>query len=288
MPYPEAHRNHFDAMEYRNIVAILVIVYYSTTLVLASLLVWRHGFKASWETWLLLATFSTSRIVYGAIQLSTIADPESIGLQVAAAIWAIDGLAGLYFCSIGLLKGILERVAKLELQASVRRFHLRVCELLVTAAFICASIGYSGLSDEDVIYGMREHPVTSQAAAAMYIVALAMAVACTAAMLVHHRQICRKDQRTLLVLVATQPLLAVRVIYLALDILGNLQTFSVIRGSVTAFLLMALSTEAAVLAALLVLGYTLPVATSHDADTAEDAQRLGSADTDLLETRLRQ
>lgn len=267
-------------MEYRNIVAILVIVFYSIAFILASLLVWRHGFKTSWETWLLLATFSLSRIVYGSLQVSTIADPDSIGLRVAAAIWAVDGLAGLYFCSLGLLKGVLERLEKLELQTRVRPFHLRLCEALVTAAFICASIGYSGLSDEDVMFGMRGHPATSQAAAVMYIVALAIGIACTGAMLVHYRQLCRLDQRILLILVASLPLLAVRVIYLSLDILGNARMFSVIRGSVTAFLLMALLMEAIVLAAFLGLGYTFPVVREEakEADEHGLPQKLDSTD----------
>lgn len=258
-----------------------MIAYYSLTFPLAAYLVYRRGWKASWETWFLLASFSVSRIAYGALQVSTIANPDSIGLRIAAAAFAFDGLAALFFCSIGLLKGVRERVEKLEIVTGVRPGYFRLCEALVTAASICASIGYSSLTNDEVLYGMRRHPSTMIAAAAMYIVVFAIIIACAAAMMAHLRRICPADQRTLLVLSCTHAFLLVRTVYLCLDILGNLPTYSAIRGSVTAFLLMALLEEAVVMAAFLALGYAFDPTSAGKSGirTAEDGLRLGSAES---------
>lgn len=149
-------------MLYRNIAAVLVLLFYSPSFIGSVSLTWRHGWRASYETWFALATFSASRIAYGALQLSTIAQPDRIGLQITAGTFAVDRLYPLLFFSLGLLHRLLDIVQKIHPSISLRLRHIRILEYLITAAFISASVGFSGLTIEEVENGIQHHLTTSR------------------------------------------------------------------------------------------------------------------------------
>lgn len=78
------------------------------------------------------------------------------------------------------------------------------------------------------------------------------------------------EKRVCAVLVASLPLLLVRTLYLALDVLGNLGRFSAISGDVTIFLCMALLEEAGVCGGYLAVGFGLRVLERGELDGGED------------------
>ncbi|KAF2165904.1 hypothetical protein M409DRAFT_23636 [Zasmidium cellare ATCC 36951] len=243
-------------MENRNIVAVLVILFYSPTFLCTCWLIWKHGWRASSETWFVLSTFAISRIIFGALQLSTISYPQTTGLRVAAATFSVDGLSALLFCALGLLHRLLNTFHEQRCSVWLTIKHLRFLELAVTAAFICASVGFSGLHAKDLETTIH-HPPTSKAAAALYIVGVAGIFYSVGILLLHARTAEKQDRDILWTLAITQPLLVERVTYLCLDMLGNIRVFSTINGSVTAFLCMGLLEEAAVMIAYMRLGFVL-------------------------------
>ena len=272
-------------MEYRNILAILVIVYYAPVLFASAALCWRHGFWPSWETWFVLAVFSASRIAYGSLQASTIAQPENASLRIAAATFAVDGVSALMFCSLGLLHRLVDNCSARRVAIHVSLHHLRICEVMITAASICASIGLSELTAEDVANGIEEHPSTARAAVILDIIVLAAIIIGTIDIGRSFRRMGPVEKRVVGVLATSQPFLAIRIVYLALDILGSIEIFSAISGSETALLLLALIEEAIVSAGFLWLGFATPVVDQRE--SRRDAQRLDSDEEAQLHTDLR-
>ncbi|GME25820.1 uncharacterized protein LTHEOB_4791 [Neofusicoccum parvum] len=266
-------------MEYRNIVAILTLIFYTPFLLLSALLIHRHGFRQSWTTWFVLATFALSRLAWASLQLAT--------LRVAAATLAADALSPLLFCALGLvarLRGVLARVVGVpvdDVKPPPRL--LGLLDLVVTAAFICASVGYRGLSSEDVREGMRESPEVIQAAAYLYIVALAGIVGGAGVVgvmgVLYRREMPEGEGRALWVLLGSLPLLVVRTVYFAVDVLGNVRSFSAIYGNVTLFLCMGLVVEAVVASSYLGVGFTLRVVSKEELEEQKKETREGDEES---------
>ncbi|KAF4305078.1 hypothetical protein GTA08_BOTSDO06401 [Botryosphaeria dothidea] len=249
---------------YRDILAILLLLFYIPCLCAAIALIVRHGWSQSWFTWFVLVTFSLSRIAYASLVLASSAHPSSFGLRLAAATLAVDGLSPLLFMSIGLvyrLRGfLLQAQPSLQLSTALSHRHLTTLDALITAAFICASVGYRGMSRAEVDHGIATHSDTLKAAAIMYVIACAGVAAAAAALCAQYsRLVPHGERRVLLVLVAGLPLLCVRTVYLAVDILGDLGRFSAISGDVTIFLCMALLEECVMAGAYAGLGFVVRV-----------------------------
>jgi hypothetical protein len=263
-------------MDYRNVVAVLVLIFYVPCFGICCTLTWRHGWWASWETWFVLATFSLTRTAYAAVQLSTSAHPDSVSLRVAAVTLSVDGLSPLFYSTLGLLHRLLDRLDK-RAKCRLHLRHLRVIEIIVTAAFICASVGFSGISDEEVLSGDITHPPSARAAAILYMVGYAGILLAAIAMAEVRGRIEREEWRTLIVVVASQPLLFVRTLYLLLDILGGVRIFSALDGDATTFLCMALIEEALVAAGYVSVGWTLRVLANQEIRVVEEGGNLGTA-----------
>lgn len=119
----------------------------------------------------------------------------------------MDGLSPLLFFSLGLLHRLFDMVAVEHQRVYFRLWHLRLLEYVITATFICPSIGFSGLTAEEVENEIQHHPKTSRAAGARYVVGLAGIVLSSAIIAVHHRSIAGMGQRTLYILVLSLPVL---------------------------------------------------------------------------------
>ncbi|OJD37997.1 uncharacterized protein BKCO1_500078 [Diplodia corticola] len=261
-------------MHPRDILAILVLTFYAPTLLASLFLLRRHGFRQSWESWFVLTTFALTRLLWGALQLAGSAHPATsrAGYRLAAATLAVDGLSPLLLCALGLLRRLREGVVAGRLRAGrklvtkgvvgavlVPRVRLWVLEALVTAAFVCASVAYRGLSEEEALVGPQRHGGTARAAAVLYVVAF-VGIAVGAAALVGVRgEVERGERKALVALGGSLPLLGVRVLYLVLDILAEERAFSAITGSVGVFAGMALVEEAVVAAWFLGVGFTVRV-----------------------------
>jgi len=77
--------------------------------------------------------------------LSTIAQPDRIGLQIAAGTFAVNRLLPLLFSCLGLIHSFLNIVCKIKPDTLLELRHTRHIDGLITANFICASVGFSGI-----------------------------------------------------------------------------------------------------------------------------------------------
>ena len=73
------------AVDYRNGVSILLLVFYLPALAIAILLTVRHGFARS-SGWRFMIIFSLARILSACFQLATINDPNNTSLYVGYSV----------------------------------------------------------------------------------------------------------------------------------------------------------------------------------------------------------
>jgi hypothetical protein len=90
---------------YRDGVAIIQLVAFTTSLAFAFVLCWRHGFRRS-EGWVILLTFSTLRILGASFQLASITHPTD-SVYGGALICQGIGLAPLTLLNLGLFVRVL-------------------------------------------------------------------------------------------------------------------------------------------------------------------------------------
>lgn len=244
---------------FRGALAVSVVVFYTPFFIASCILIYRHGFRQSWESWFVLATFSVARIAYGALQVSALLLTDSPKLYAAAATFAVDGLSPLLFACLGLIHRLLDIVWKRRVVTDVRltKWHLRILEIIITAAFICGSVGYRQITIEEVKNGVNHHSAVLQSAAVMYVVAFAGLIEATRIMWKFREDIEVGERRVLAVLIISLPILTVRLVYLCLDILGNIQAFSAISGSVALFLCMGILMELLAVLSYMVVGFTV-------------------------------
>lgn len=147
---------------------------------------------------------------------------------------------------------------------------LRLLEALVTAAFVCASVGYRGISRDEVERGIVRHSAVLKAAAAMYLITCAGVVLAAASLSTRYRtSIPSGERKVWVVLVAGLPLLCIRTSYLAVDVLGDVARFSAISGNVTIFLCLALLPEILMSIGHLVLGFLVRVIERDEWETIQ-------------------
>jgi len=90
---------------YRDGVAVIQLVPFTIYLGFAFVLCWRHGFRRS-EGWVILATFSTLRVLAACFQLASIKYPTD-SVYGGALICQGIGLAPLTLLNIGLFVRVL-------------------------------------------------------------------------------------------------------------------------------------------------------------------------------------
>ncbi|EKG10582.1 hypothetical protein MPH_12440 [Macrophomina phaseolina MS6] len=161
-------------LSYLDALSVPVLIFYGPCLILSILLIFRHGWQQSGWTWFVLTTFSLTRLLYAALTLAAHTHPTQPGLRAAAATLAVDGLSPLLLMSLGLVHRLRDFIRHshpgafaLSGTSLLRRDCLRLVELLLAAAFICASVGYRGLSRDEILHGVARHSDTLKAAAAI-------------------------------------------------------------------------------------------------------------------------
>lgn len=251
-------------VSYRDIVYIVVILFYVPSFLIAIFLSIRYGWRRGGIIWFTLVIFTLSRIIGASLHLATISHPNNIRLYIGAGSLAVDGLSPLLFSALAIIHRI-RTFNKAPEVFNIGRL-LRLIELALTAAFILISIGYARLSAADVRYGIDSHDPTAIAAAFLFSISFAGIVLATLLVIFPMSRFASSERQILFVLVISIPFLLVRTIYLDLDILANNQRFSPIRGDVTIFLLCALFEEAVVVAMYEITGIRLPILSKYEAE----------------------
>jgi len=255
---------------YRDAVAVIQLVFFTTYLGFAFVLCWRHGFRRS-EGWVILITFSTLRVLAACFQLASINNPTD-SVYGGALICQGIGLAPLTLLNLGLfvrvlvyllLEGTSFSTVKLTCELQNRNKFVNIIHQKMFSVISLAAIAGIVLA----IYGGTDSAnsptlATNDLLKASVLVFAGCYVAFICLFLVFLRQwhtIPQEEHKLLLCFACCVPFLVVRFLY---GILGTFveslrPQFSVLTGNVTTFLFMAVLEEIFVVAFFIFTGMRL-------------------------------
>ncbi|CAF9921131.1 MAG: hypothetical protein ALECFALPRED_001716 [Alectoria fallacina] len=255
------------AVDYRNGVSILILIFYLPALAIAILLTIRHGFGRS-AGWRFMIIFTLARILSACFQLATINQPKNVSLYVGYSVLIGIAVSPLELVAFGLLSRITASINKYH-QTLVTARHLQLAELLNIVGIILSIVGGVD-SGEDYQKTGRYLPQTLTKVGLGLFIASFVAIMATAAILslsISHAE--PGEKRILLAVAVSLPLLLVRLIYASIYTFGKSSDFSALSGSVTILLCMALLEEIAIVLVYEGVGLTLRKVIKQDVATGE-------------------
>jgi hypothetical protein len=238
-----------------NAVSIVELIIYTPALLISILLWVRHGFRRD-AAWFYLMSFTIIRLVGASLQLATIGSQSPIGLQLAIARLSYIGLSPLLLTTFGLLRRINHEINKTH-RTGITPLHLRLIPIPVVIAIILVIVGVSISAGDLVETGSYTTQIATEVGVTLFIVAFAISVLITGILLLHRSHIEAGEQRLLIAVAASAPLVLVRLIYTVLATFTNVNGFSVINGSVVTMACAAVMEEMIVVMIYETVGLTL-------------------------------
>lgn len=239
---------------YRDGVSIGLVVFYAPAFIIAVLLFIRQEFSQSWR---FLVLFTLARLMTGAFDLATINNHHNaISMYVGYGTLLSIGMSLFEAMTLGLL-GQVNKSLNQRTKTGIKHIYILLTMLLV---IIGLALGIAGgiLSNES--YGhsgvYNPHPL-SKAGVAIYIVTYGLILIYLGIIAMKHRHAQPDEKHILLAVAISMPFIAVRLLYSAISIFGNMSNFNLFTGSVTILLCMALIEEAIVVIVYEGVGLTL-------------------------------
>jgi hypothetical protein len=242
------------AIEYRGGVSIGEIIVYIPALAIAILLAVRHGFGRA-GGWVFLMIFSLARILGAAFQLATISHPTSTNYTASAVLTTI-GFGPLELTALSLVSRLIADVHK-NSRLFITTQMVKMVELLVTVGVILGIVGGINAGDQYDKTGKFVLGPENQAGTALLIVAFAFTVLGTVALLFSISHSSKGERHIFWALAASLPFLFIRLIYSCLSTYSHKRKFSLLGGSTTVLLCVALLEELAVVIIYESVGLTL-------------------------------
>ncbi|RDL39713.1 Uncharacterized protein BP5553_04053 [Venustampulla echinocandica] len=243
-------------LTYRDGLAIFEIAAYVPCLIVAVFLLVRHGFGRS-AGWYFLVAFSLSRIIGGSLELATINDPTNIGLYTGSAILTNVGFSPLMLATLGLLSRLVDSINK-NYQTFVTSKHLKFIETVITVGVILGIVGGVKASDALKQPGGTYQPQTlSKVGTILFIVSYVVTIAATVLISFSASHADAGEHRIILAVAFSLPFLFVRLMYSCISTFAHNSKFSLIGGSPTILLCVALIEELIVTITYEAVGLTL-------------------------------
>lgn len=239
---------------YRGGVSIGLIVVYVPSLIIAILLATRHGFGRS-GGWLFLITFSFARIIGAGFQLATITHP-TISNYTAAAILTNIGFAPLELAALSLLSRLITDVNK-NAKTVITTQMVKLVELILTVGVILGIIGGVNAGNNYDKTGKFVLGDENIAGTSLLLAVFALTVLGSVVISFSMHNAERGEHRIFWALIASLPFLLVRLVYSALCTFSRDHKFSLVGGSTTIVLCVALLEELAVVIIYEGVGLTL-------------------------------
>lgn len=232
-------------LTYRNKVFVAVMVIYICTAMWSIVQLVQHGFrKATSERFLLV--FSIGRILCAGFQLATTNDPTNTSLWAGYVTTFSICVSLLISSALVLLKRLTQR-AGFDFPKFQGRDPMKFCQILVTIGLVLGVIGGIRTNKSWKSTGHCSPDSLLKAGIVIFLISWAILVAMTIFVLSEACGAMLKRERLAVVAFGISlPLLLVRIVYSAISIFADPQSFSSITGSVTIMLCMALLEEMAV------------------------------------------
>lgn len=236
----------------RENIAIAELAVYIPSIILAIAIIFRHGFSKG-RPWIYLIVFSGLRIASAILEILSTKNPTNRDDATWTAILGSIGLSPLFLVSSGLLKRVNDFIPGNTSRVRL----LEMLHLPILLALILAIIGGTRISSSDS--SKHSSGETFEKAGVIifllcYLAIVAFAGLTTAEM----SKLPHGEKRILYAVLASLPLLAVRLLYSILADFEDNSTFSIIDGNATVQLCMAIIEEFIVTFFFLVSGFVAP------------------------------
>ncbi|KAL7937851.1 hypothetical protein V8C35DRAFT_319915 [Trichoderma chlorosporum] len=233
-------------------VSIVEIIVYTPALIAAIIITSRHGFHRA-SGWIYTVILCALRIAGAICQLLTYTD-HSEGLLQAALIIDSIGISPLLLATLGVLSRFADFVNSRGVQIfTVKQF--RLVQVIITVGLILSIAGgTSGSSDSN---GTVTVSGTSKAGIILYIVGFAGITYFFLLSSNYKSVVPRQERRSPIAVAIAWPLILTRLVYSALAVFVNNDTFSVVGGSVDVRAGMAVVEEFLVVLDYIILGFIL-------------------------------
>ena len=242
-------------LTYRNGVSIAEIVVYVPCLATAIFLAIRHGFGRS-SGWYFLIVLCLVRIIGPCMQLATISDPTNTSLYTGVSILQNVALSPLQLATLGLLSRLIESINKTH-SSVIKTPMLKVVELLVLVGLILGINGGIKASDNYTNTGIYQVSPLTKAGTALFTVSFVFIVVASLAtsFSVPHAE--PGEKRIMMAIAISLPFLLVRLIYSIISTFGHFKSFSLLTGSTTVLLCLAIIEEFVIVVVYEAVGLTL-------------------------------
>ncbi|CAI7617298.1 unnamed protein product [Penicillium glandicola] len=240
-------------IDYRHAVSILEIIVYSPTLFLSIWITFRHGFSQS-TGWLYFIIFCLARIVGSACHLATIQNPDNIGLYITWAVCTSLGLSPLLLACIGLLSWANDPTMR-KTAEPFNPVIFRLAGIPTITAAILSIIGTTASSN--ISNGLVKQQ--TKLGLVFYLIAWIIVGGLFLIILQRTKRIENGENRLLLAVGISLPLIFVRLMYSYIYAFGHKSEFNMITGDVTIQLVMSVLAEMVAVLVCLGIGLTLQV-----------------------------
>ena len=254
----------------REDIAIAELAVYIPSILLAIAIVFRHGFSKG-RSWIYLILFCGLRIASAVMEVLSADNPTSRSDAIWAAILGSIGLSPLFLVASGLLRRVyvshacMQPALKLTLchrndfisGSALRILLLELLHLPIMLALILAIIGGTRISSSDSSKHSSGESF-EKAGAIIFLITFIAVVAFAILTLTDIRNLPQGEKRILYVVLASLPLLVVRLLYSLIVDFANNSTFSIIDGNPTVQLCMSIIEEFIVTCLFLIAGFMAP------------------------------
>ncbi|KAH8588185.1 hypothetical protein B0O99DRAFT_477940, partial [Bisporella sp. PMI_857] len=240
---------------YRNGVSVAELIVYVPCLAVALLLMFRHGFAKS-AGWYFLVIFTLARIIGPCMQLATISDPTNVSLYTGYTILQNVALSPLQLAALGLLSRLLESINKSKHTLLNTRM-LKFIELVVLVGLILGIVGGINAGSDYQTTGIYKVSSLSKTGTILFAASYIAIVAFTLIISFSISHAEAGEKRILVAIASSLPFILVRLIYSIMSAFSHNKHFSIMNGSVTVLLCVALVEELIVVLIYETMGLTL-------------------------------
>jgi hypothetical protein len=245
-------------LTYSNGISIGEIICYTPCLVIAVYLMFRHGFGKA-AGWYFLVMFSLARILGAAFQLATINNPTSVQLHTGAAILTSVGFSALLLATLGLLSRLITSIESTGKNMVATRI-IKLIELALLVGLIVGIVGGVNAGDDAAKPPYKYQPGTlSKVGTAIFVACYAATVLVTILTSFHTNSAEPGERRIIYAILFALPFLFVRLVYSCFSTFSHDKHFSLLGGSQTILLFVAVLEELVVTITYLAVGLTLAV-----------------------------
>ncbi|KAK4696221.1 hypothetical protein P7C71_g1666, partial [Lecanoromycetidae sp. Uapishka_2] len=237
----------------REDIAISQIAVYIPALVVALYVTIRHGFVRQMG-WVYLVIFCVLRIAGAIMQVLSAQHPTNREYATWGAILGSIGLSPLLLAAIGLLKRVTDLLRE---KKSTRILVLRLLHIPCVLGLVLAIIGGTRLSSSDPSTQSSGQSFEKGGGLLFAVVFIGLTALCIVTFS-NFSELLWGERRIFLAIIASLPLLAVRLLYTILADFEDNSTFSILDGNATVQLCMAVIEEFIITILFLVAGVLAP------------------------------